>query len=103
MPSIPPYPLLRDSGQDAVHVSGRDVYLDFDDTPCGNAKYREIVVKVLTDTTKAKMERGAFLHVDISGAELAAKSLPYAETYNTKGGRGNKSGRDHQNPSPRPS
>jgi hypothetical protein len=42
--------------------------------------------KVLADSTKAEMERGALLQVDIAVAELVAKYRPYAQTYYTKGG-----------------
>jgi hypothetical protein len=83
---IPPYRLHRGSGQAVVHINGRDLYLGVHDTPESKVKYHEIIRKVLADNAKAEMEQGALLYVDITVAELAAKYLPYSETYYTKQG-----------------
>jgi hypothetical protein len=83
---IPLYRLHRASGQAVVHVNGRDIYLGVHEIPESKAKYHEIIRKLLADKTKAEMERGALLYVDIMVAELAAKYLPYAESYYTKDG-----------------
>ena len=83
---FPPYRLHCALGQAVVHVNDRDIYLGVHDTPESKAKYHEIVRKLLSGKTRADMERGALLYIDITVAELAAKYLPYAESYYTKQG-----------------